>query len=119
MSALLSSGRTIYLTHQESPDSYAIPGDWGLMGPSTWLVPQCVDMRHPDVRYWLFHLGGWSMYVAASPALVDGPDVFRCRAVDLLAWMNANTVQIMIASFFDNSDWVVAVAAAGHGVGPV
>ncbi len=119
LSALLSSGRIICQTHQESPDSYPIPGDWGLVGPSTWLVPQGLDVRYPDVRHWLFDLGGWSMYIAASPAPVDGPDVFRCRAVDLLAWMNANSVQIMIASFLDDSDWVAAIAAARHGVGPV
>jgi hypothetical protein len=111
LAALLGSGGPVYLSHGEPPESYEIPGTWTPAGPSTWLVPRDFDPRHPKARHWLFALGGWNLYTAPAPTSEGWPDVFRCRAGDLLAWMATHSVRDLIVSFWDDTDWVVATSS--------
>jgi hypothetical protein len=112
LAALLTSGRPLYLTHQEPPESYWIPGAWIPAGPATWLVPPDFDPQQPDAKHWLFSLGGWSLQAAPGPVTEDYPDVFHTRALDLLAWMRKNSVRAMITSSLDDTEWVVAIDTA-------
>jgi hypothetical protein len=108
LTALLRSGGPVFLTHGEPPGSCEIPGDWRPAGPQTWLVPRDFEPQQPDARYWLFHLGGWGLYAAPASAAERWPDALRCRAGELLAWTAAHSVQTLITSYPDDTDWVVA-----------
>ena len=108
LTALLNCERPIYLAPPEPPHEYKIPGDWQPAGKTTWLVPADFDPDHPAVRHWLFALGDWRLYQAAGPVEAKSPDVFRCDAAELLAWMNDQAVEALIESFHDDTDWVVA-----------
>ena len=108
LAALLGCDGPVYLSHGEPPDSYEIPGTWTPAGPATWLVPRDFGPRQPDAKHWLFSLGGWSLYAAPGAAPVGSLDPFRCPAGDLLAWMKTHSVRAFIASFFDDTEWVVA-----------
>jgi hypothetical protein len=110
LTTLLGSGGLVFLRHPEPPEQYDIPGNWQPAGKATWLVPPDFNLDHPAVGYWLFHLGNWTFYRAPAPA-ENLPDAFRCSASELLAWMSARSVQALIDSFHDDTDWVVALGA--------
>jgi hypothetical protein len=111
LGTLLRSPGPIFLVH-EPPRENGVPGDWQLACEGTWLVPLDFNLDHPAVTYWLFALGNWKFYRAPAPAEGNGPDAFRCRAAELLAWMKARSVQTLIESFHDDTDWVVALSPA-------
>jgi hypothetical protein len=108
LTTLLGSGGPVFLVHGESPEQNGIPGNWQPAGKATWLVPPDFNLDHPDVGYWLFHLGDWKFYRAPAPA-EKSVDAFRCSASELLAWMRARSVEVLIDSFHDDTDWVVAL----------
>jgi hypothetical protein len=111
LTTLLGSGGPVFLMHGDPPERNGIPGNWQPAGRATWLVPPDFNPDHPAAAYWLFSLGNWTFYTAPTPA-ENMPDVFRCSASELLAWMNARSVQALIDSFHDDTDWVVALGAA-------
>jgi hypothetical protein len=80
-------------------------------GQATWLVPPDFNPADAAAVRWL-SLGGWTFYRAPGPVLGKWPDVFRCGAPELLAWMSARSVQVVLESFYDDTDWVVAVSGA-------
>jgi hypothetical protein len=53
-------------------------------------------------------LGTWTIYRAPLPVESNWPDVFRCKAAELVAWMCAEAVHALIVSFHDDTDWVAA-----------
>jgi hypothetical protein len=97
---------------QSSPRDYEIPGDWQLAAGSTWLVPRDFNIDHPNVNHWLFDLGDWRLYSALGPAKENSPDFFRCSAAEVVSWLNDNSVQALIESFHDDTEWVVAFGSA-------
>jgi hypothetical protein len=107
--ALLAAEGPIFLIHHEPPDEYGVPGDWQRVGSLTWRLPAEFNVHDPIVERWLFTLGDWRLYCAPAPVGSQGPDVFRCSADELLTWMKANSVAVLIESFHDDSDWVVAI----------
>jgi len=115
LTSLLRLDGPLFLTSLEPPQENDIPGNWQPVGKATWLVPGDFDLDHPSVKSWLFDLGMWTIYTA--PRSVEGvwPDVFRCRASELVAWMDAEAIRALIVSFHDDTDWVVAVKAAERG----
>jgi hypothetical protein len=112
LAALLTSERPLFLLSPEPPGAYEVPGRWQPAGQATWLVPADFNPELPAVKRWLFDLGDWRLYRAARPAAARSPDVFRCSAGELLAWMRAQAVQALIESFHDDTDWVVAHGTA-------
>jgi len=111
LNALLGWPRPIFLVH-EPPQEYEVPGEWQPAGKATWLVPPDFSLDHPAVEYWLFAIGNWRIYWASAPVEGDWPDAFRCAASELLAWMRTKSVQALIESFHDDTDWVVALGTA-------
>jgi hypothetical protein len=109
--AFLEGEGSVFLVH-EPPQDYEVPGDWQRVGVATWLVPPDVNLEHPAVAYWLFVVGNWRLYRAPAPTMGNAPDAFRCRAAELLSWMQAESVQALIESFHDDSAWVVALDTA-------
>jgi hypothetical protein len=112
LATMLGFERPVFLMSPGTPEEYEVPGHWQSAGQATWLVPVDFDPDDPAAQNWLFAIGDWRLYRAARPAEGKSPDVFRCRAAELLDWMNAHAVQALIESFHDDSDWVVAVATA-------
>jgi hypothetical protein len=110
LATMLDSEPPLFLTSPWTPEEYEVPGHWQSAGEATWLVPVEFDFDHPPFQYWLFAMGDWRLYRAAKYADGRSPDVFRCSAAELLAWMNAQTVQALIESFHDDTDWVVALS---------
>ncbi len=121
--------------HKEPPEEYGVPGTWQpagdrslkaaatdpvaagfslrpLAGEATWIVPPDFSLDDPVIRHWLFDLGDWRFYIAPGPVAGKSPDVFRCSAAELLAWMSANSVLALIESFHDDTAWVVALGTA-------
>jgi hypothetical protein len=117
LSAVLGGDGPIFLTH-EPPRDYEVPGDWQPAGEATWLVPRDFDPDHPAAAYWLFVIGNWNLYRAPAPPEGRWPDAFRCGAAELLEWMRAKSVQALIESFHDDTDWTVALAADGQTAAP-
>ena len=99
-------------SNDAAPEEYEVPGHWQSAGEATWLVPANFDPDHPAVQGWLFTMGDWRLYRAPKYAEGRSPDVFRCTAAELLAWMNAHEVHALIESFHDDTDWVVALSMA-------
>ncbi|MCI0641955.1 MAG: hypothetical protein L0Y72_31150 [Gemmataceae bacterium] len=112
LTALLASTGPIFLMHKEPPKEYAIPGNWRSAGEASWVVPADFNLDDPVVRHWLFDLGDWRFYSSVGPVAGKWPDVFRCGAAELLAWMSANAVRVLIESFHDDTEWVVAQGTA-------
>jgi hypothetical protein len=112
LTTLLESNGPIYLMHQDPPKEYGIPGNWQAVHEATWLVPSDFDLDDPEVKHWLFALGNWRFYSASGPAEGKWPDAFRCSAAELVAWMTATSMQTLIESFHDDTDWVVALGTA-------
>jgi hypothetical protein len=108
----LLGGEPVFLLNPESPREWDVPGDWRPAGASTWLVPPGFDPHEPATQRWLFTIGDWCFYLAASAVEEGWPDVFRCSAATLQAWMREKWMQALIASFHDDAEWVVAVGAA-------
>ena len=110
----------VFLMHPEPPKEYKVPGNWQPAGEATWLVPPDFNPGDAAGKHWL-SLGDWSLY--SAPGLVQGkwPDVFRCRAAELLDWMSGKSVRVLVESFHDDTDWVVAVRPAGEikGTSPI
>jgi hypothetical protein len=115
LTAVLASDRPLFLMPPGSPTEYEVPGCWQPAGAATWLVPADFDPGHPAVQYWLFALGDWRLYRAPRVAEERSPDLFRCGAAELLAWMDAHAVQALIESFHDDTEWVVALGTFSHG----
>jgi hypothetical protein len=97
--------------HPELPKEYNVPGNWQSAGEATWLVPPDFNPDDAGSKHWL-SLGDWRFYGAPGPVQGKSPDVFRCRAAELLAWMSARSVRVLVESFHDDTDWVVALSAA-------
>jgi hypothetical protein len=93
----------------ESPQEWEVPGEWQPASKATWLVPPNFNLDHPAVQSWL-SVGNWTFYRAPAPAEGNWPDSFRCGAAQLLAWMRTKSVQALIDSFHDDTDWVVALS---------
>jgi hypothetical protein len=108
LTTLLASDGPTFLAHHEPPKDYEVPGNWHPAAEAMWLVPSDFDLDDPVVKHWL-DLGDWSFYSAPGPAVEKSPDVFRCSAAELLGWMSASSVQALIESFHDDTDWVVAL----------
>jgi hypothetical protein len=96
--------------HHEPPNEYKVPGNWRPAGEATWLVPPHFDPADAAGKHWLL-LGDWRFYSSPGPVKGKSLDVFRCRAAELLAWMRARSVRVLLESFHDDTDWVVALAA--------
>jgi hypothetical protein len=111
LTTLLCRAAPVFLMHPEPPKEYQVPGDWQPAGEATWLVPPDFDPNYAAGKRWL-SLGDWTAYSAPGPAPGKWPDVFRCRAAELLAWMSAKSVRVLVESFHDDTDWVVALGAA-------
>jgi hypothetical protein len=111
LTTLMGSSGPAFLMHSEPPAEYEIPGDWQPKGEATWLVPPDFNPDDPVGSHWL-SLGAWRLYSAPGPAEGKWPNVFRCRAAELLDWMNGKSVCALIESFHDDTDWVVALSAA-------
>jgi hypothetical protein len=109
LSALLTAEDPVFLMHPEPPDEYGVPGDWQSVGRRTWRLPSEFNFQGPAAKRWLFTLGDWRFYSAPAPVDSQSPDVFRCSAGQLLTWMSANSITVLIESFHDDSDWVVAI----------
>ena len=84
--------------------------DWQPAGTITWLLPEGFDPAEAEAKYWLFTIGGWTIYRAPAGVEVGWPDEFRCGAAELLTWMRDQSIEALIASFHDDSAWVVAAA---------
>jgi hypothetical protein len=110
LTTLLGWGGPVFLRHPEPPKDYKIPGNWQPADEATWLVPPDFNPDDAGGKHWL-SLGDWRFYSAPGPAQGKWPDVFRCRAADLLAWMSARSVRVLVESFHDDTDWVVALSA--------
>jgi hypothetical protein len=110
LTTMLRRDHPVFLMAPESPQEWEIPGQWQTVGEMTWLLPPDFEPDHPAVQRWLFQTGGWRLYQAAAPDAGISPDVFRCRAAELLAYMNTHAVQALIESFHDDTDWVVALS---------
>jgi hypothetical protein len=108
LTALLAWDGSVYLVHPELPADYELPGNWQPAGEATWLVPPDFNPQDPAGQQWL-SLGDWRFYCGAGPVQGVWPDVFRCRAAELLSWMSAKSVHVLIESFHDDTDWVVAI----------
>jgi hypothetical protein len=111
--SLLRSDGPVFLMSAKPPQEYDVPGNWQPRGEATWLVPGDFDLDHPSVKHWLFDLGRWTIYTAQCCVEGNWPDIFRCSAAELVAWMSAETVHALIGSFHDDADWVVAVKLVG------
>jgi hypothetical protein len=111
LATLLRWSGLVFLMHPEPPKEYKVPGNWRHAGEATWLVPPDFDPEEAGGKLWL-SLGDWRFY--SGPESVQGmwPDVFRCHAAQLLAWMSARPVRVLVESFHDDTDWVVALGAA-------
>jgi hypothetical protein len=109
LATLVGSEGQVFLVHPEPPGEYNVPGIWRPADEATWLVPPDFNPEDRAGKHWL-SLGDWTFYRAPGPAEGKWPDVFRCRAADLLAWMSGKAVLILVESFHDDTDWVVAVA---------
>jgi hypothetical protein len=113
LTTMLASDGPLFLIPPGPPEEYEVPGEWCPAGAATWLVPMDFTPDHPAVQYWLFTIGNWRLYRAAGAVEGKSPDVFRCNAGELLAWMNANAVEALIEAFHDDTEWVVAVSTLG------
>jgi hypothetical protein len=109
LSQVLASSSPVFIVHQEPPDDYEVPGNWQRTDDSTWRVPADLDLTDSVSKNWLFGVGNWCLY--SAPAAVDGicPDAFRMSASELSSWIHENSVAVLIDSFHDDSDWVVAL----------
>jgi hypothetical protein len=114
LTTLLRSDGPIFIMHHEPPKEYDVPGTWRPAGKATWLVPEDFNLDHPAVKRWLFDLGDWSIYSALQPVEGKCPDVFRCSAAELVAWMSSEKVHTLIESFHDDTVWVVAFNKATY-----
>lgn len=114
---LLEGSRPVFLMPNDSPKENEVPGHWEPAGEATWLVPPEFDPDEPRTMRWL-SLGDWRLYTALKRTRGNSPDVFRCRAADLLAWMSANGVRVLVESFHDDTAWVVAAGATDASAGP-
>lgn len=77
--------------------------------PPVWRIDRT---RTPDS----FHrtepastLGNWQLYAAPHPVGVPGPDCFRARPDEVLRFMRANAISLLIDVFHDDTDWCIAV----------
>jgi hypothetical protein len=111
LSTFLAGEGPIFVMH-EPPQDHEVPGEWRFASDATWLVPADFNLDHPAVKYWLFALGNWRFYRAPAAAGGNWPDGFRCSAAELLAWMRTRSVQALIESFHDDTDWIVAFDTA-------
>ena len=109
LSELLGSGSPLLIRHADDPNERDVPGAWDLVASSTWVVPPDLDLRNPAVDHWLFSLGNWRCYQSPTAVESSFPDAFRSAARNLLAWMESQSIDVLIDSFHDDSDWVVAV----------
>jgi hypothetical protein len=108
LTTLLRHDGPVFLMSTEPPSEYDVPGSWQPSGQATWLVSGDFSLDHPAVKHWLFDLGNWTIYSAPQPVEGKWPDVFRCSAAGLVAWISAKAVRVLIESFHDDTDWVVA-----------
>lgn len=53
-------------------------------------------------------LGNWQLYAAERPVEAL-PDAHRTSPADLIAFMDANGIVLLIDSFHDDTDWCVAI----------
>jgi hypothetical protein len=112
LTTLLESDGSNFLSHHEPPQEYEAPGNWQPAGEATWLVPADFNVDDSVVKRWLFVLGDWCLYKGLRPLERGGPDVFRCSAREVVAWMSANSLWALIESFHDDASWVVALNTA-------
>ena len=109
LSQVLTSTSPVFIVHQEPPDDYEVPGNWQRTDDSTWRVPADLDLTDSVSKNWLLGIGNWCLYSAPAPVVGICPDAFRMSASELLSWMRENSVAVLIDSFHDDSDWVVAL----------
>jgi hypothetical protein len=109
---LFADSASAFLVHPEEPPKSWARGPWTAGRPQTLRVPRPVELDEPVTQHWLFSLGNWFAYIAATPIeFASGtPDPFRTDAAELLAWMSQIGMTALISSFPDDDAWVVAVA---------
>src|SRR5262249_13455356 len=112
LAAFLGAGAPAFLSHPEPPAEYDVAGDWQPAGPSTWGVPPGCDPQERAARGWVATPRAWCLYLASAPIDEPWPDVSRCGAAELLAWMQARSLRALVASFHDDVEWVVVFRPA-------
>jgi hypothetical protein len=113
---ILDSPEEAFITHPDDPTDEDVPGDWEACGGHTWRLPKSLDLGEPHTAYWLFALGNWTIVVGSRGMEGGQPDPFRCDDLELLAWMMDRGAEVLVATWPDAVDWIVAVAPEG-GVG--
>ena len=97
-----------YLFYDEDPEKWEMPGEWEELGLDLRRIP---DGSDPEflLRNYLYY-GGWVLFAGALPRNLDDlPDHFRVSADELLDYMKAEGVEMLIGSFLDDCEWVVAI----------
>lgn len=103
-------GRGAYLHHPDDPRSWGLTGEWRTVAPLVWEFPRSLDFRDPRTDRWLFTLGNWTLFVGEAGDVGTWPDLFRASAKDVLEWMRSVGVRVLVSSFPDDTEWLLAVA---------
>jgi len=105
--------QAVNLVTSES-DVLTVPGV--LSGPDNghYLLEPGVDIGAVDKA--ALQLGGWYLYACRAPEnaveilkQLQSSDVFRISAIDLIALLLRLEVSLLIASFYDDLEWRVAI----------
>ena len=104
LSSVMGTNR-LFLGTGENPVDWEIPGSWSEVASDTWLVPD--ELAFEDLSP-LLAPGSWYLYDADAPLPELIPDPWTSSgAVDLHSILVAHDVDVFIASFADDTEWVV------------
>lgn len=106
---MATAGRRINIAHPTSPLSCGAKGNWMARDRNIWQVPANIDLHDKGTHYWLFTLGGWTMFATNELITDQWPVVWKSSAGELLEWMQKNGVEAMIDVHPSNHEWLVAV----------
>jgi hypothetical protein len=101
------------ISHPDDPEDNEVTGCGNEVAPGIWRLPPTLDLDSPEVDYWLFSLGSWTMFVAERPGIGDIPDAGAIPPDALVQWMVTAGIEGLVWSGPDDGEWVVAVRRLG------
>jgi hypothetical protein len=107
---LRDSLQPAFIFHQDSPIVEGVTASWLPTPDGGWRVPRDLSFHDSETAYWLFTLGNWSAIARKRHSEIGWPDPFQTDASDLLIALRTSGVALLIASFPDDTAWVVAWA---------
>jgi hypothetical protein len=111
---LLEEPSPVFVAHPDNPSENGLTSGWHQVDAHTYRLDPTFDLANDAADYWLFALGHWYLFVARTSVAGEWPDPFRSKPTDLLRWMRSVEIQALIASWPDDTDWVIALATNGQ-----